>query len=231
MNLFVYSDESGVFDKAHNDYFIFGGVIFLSKQERDIASRKYRAAERVIRESGAYSGAQELKACYVKNAEKGKLFRSLNQYHKFAIVVRQQQVMDRIFQNKKDKQRYLDYVYKIGLKRFFEDLIQSGKIVPSEVEGLYVFADEHTTATSGLYELEEALEREYKTGTYNYTWSHFYPPVFPQIKQVKVQFCNSEQKTLVRAADIIANKAYYMVQSGNGSVDALREKMFVSVQP
>ena len=29
MELHIYSDESGVFDKNHNDYFVFAGVIFL----------------------------------------------------------------------------------------------------------------------------------------------------------------------------------------------------------
>lgn len=36
MNIYVYSDESGVFDKAHNDYFVFGGLILLGTEERDV---------------------------------------------------------------------------------------------------------------------------------------------------------------------------------------------------
>ena len=35
MNIFVYSDESGVFDVAHNDFYVFGGILFLSKNEKD----------------------------------------------------------------------------------------------------------------------------------------------------------------------------------------------------
>ena len=31
MNIYIYSDESGVFDKEHNDYFVFGGLILLGK--------------------------------------------------------------------------------------------------------------------------------------------------------------------------------------------------------
>ena len=61
MNIFVYSDESGVLDKAHNDIFAFGGLVFLSKDEKDIASRKYHAAERIFRNSGDY-GNVEIKA-------------------------------------------------------------------------------------------------------------------------------------------------------------------------
>lgn len=54
MNIFVYSDESGVLDKAHNEIFAFGGLVFLSKDEKDIASRKYHAAERCVRKHGGY---------------------------------------------------------------------------------------------------------------------------------------------------------------------------------
>ena len=38
MNIFVYSDESGVFDVKHNEIYVFAGVVYLSKEDRDIAS-------------------------------------------------------------------------------------------------------------------------------------------------------------------------------------------------
>ena len=69
MNIFVYSDESGVLDKAHNDIFAFGGLVFLSKDEKDIASRKYHAAERIVRNSGDY-GNVEIKASTIIAKEK-----------------------------------------------------------------------------------------------------------------------------------------------------------------
>ena len=49
MDLFIYSDESGVFDKEHNEIFVFGGLIFLGKEEKDNYARKYIAAENVLR--------------------------------------------------------------------------------------------------------------------------------------------------------------------------------------
>lgn len=36
MDVYVYSDESGVFDSVHNDYFVFGGIIFFDKKNKDI---------------------------------------------------------------------------------------------------------------------------------------------------------------------------------------------------
>jgi len=38
MRIFIYSDESGVFDKKHNDLFVYGGIILLSKEQRDQAA-------------------------------------------------------------------------------------------------------------------------------------------------------------------------------------------------
>lgn len=34
MDMYIYSDESGVFDYLHNDYFGFYGVIVFSKQNK-----------------------------------------------------------------------------------------------------------------------------------------------------------------------------------------------------
>ena len=32
MEIIVYSDESGTFDKIHNDIFVFGGIVFLGTE-------------------------------------------------------------------------------------------------------------------------------------------------------------------------------------------------------
>ena len=119
MNIFIYSDESGVFDKKHNDFFVFGGVIFLSKSEKDKQERKYLHAERVIRERMQFSEDREVKAVSITNTDKSKLFRSLNGVYKFGVVIRQHRVLNEIFASKKSKQRYLDFAYKIAVKKAF----------------------------------------------------------------------------------------------------------------
>lgn len=228
MNIFVYTDESGVFDKAHNEIYVFGGLVFLDRQEKDICTRKYIAAEKCIR-GNKYSCNDELKACIVSNKEKSKLFRSLNQYTKFGVVIKQEYIMDRIYDSKKDKQRYLDYAYKIGLKRCFEKLISDSIININDVENIYIYADEHTTATNGCYELKEGLEQEFKNGTYNYKYVKFFPPLFPNMKSISLEFCNSEKRTLIRAADIVANKIYNSVV--RNKLEDLQDKIVISILP
>lgn len=233
MNIFVYSDESGVFDKAHNEYFVFGGLVFLSKDERDIAGRRYINAEKAIRKSNKYSKETELKAATISAKEKCKLYRSMNPYYKFGVVVEQSKVMDSIMADKKSKQRYLDFVLKIGVKKLLQRLIAENVIVPNDVEGMYFFVDEHTTSTNGRYELRESLEEEFKRGMYSHNFVTFFPPLFPQLKCVDLEFCNSATKTLVRAADIVANRVYHYTLNGLKfeSFDVNGSKMFITYMP
>lgn len=226
MDVYVYSDESGVFDKKHNDIYVFGGLILLGKDSKDEWSRRYIAAEKAIRSN--YEEKAELKASYVRNKDKYKLFRSLNGCYKFGVVIQQQRVLDRIYKSKKDKQRYLDYAYKIGLKRALEALIRDGLVSDKDVKNLRVYVDEHTTATNGRYELREGLEQEFKNGTYNYNYGTFYEPLFGGLQSVQLTFCNSATTTLVRAADHVANRIYHESLT---CIPASKEKMTITILP
>lgn len=230
MNIYVYSDESGVFDKVHNAIFVFAGIICIDNAEKDKYTRKYRKAEKSIRSSNNYE-LDELKACYITNKDKGKLFRSMNQAYKFAVIIKQKKVLDRIFNSKKDKQRFLDYAYKRGVKSALKRMLQQNIIQDESIENLYFYVDEHSTATNGKYELEESLESEFRYGTYNWDWKAAYPPLFNHLKSVNVEFCNSKHKHLVRASDIVANRIYYLaVQGLNEKINQI-EKLYTLILP
>lgn len=214
MDLFIYSDESGVFDKEHNEIYVYGGLIFLGKEQKDSYARKYIAAEKVLR-GRKYAADEELKACRISNKEKGKLYRSMNGAIRFGVIVNQKKVLDRIFQSKKDKQRYLDYVYKIGLKKALQKMLVEGSIEKNSIEDVHVFTDEHTTATNGRYELREGLEQELKNGTYNMQYDKFFPPVFETLGGIELKNCDSSKVSLIRAADIVANRIYFMALNRN----------------
>lgn len=224
MNITVYSDESGVFDQNNEKYFVFGGLIFLDKNTKEVENRKYINVEKTIRENNAYENL-ELKATTLSNKDKGKIFRSLNKCIKFGVVINIDNINNDIFSHKKNKQRYLDYAFKIGLKRALEKLIYKGDIIPEEVKNLNVFCDEHTTATNGLYELREGLEQELKCGTFNFNFNKFFPPLFKNIDSVDLCFCDSNKKPLIRAADIVANRIYFF--SKRNKINQLKEKVLI----
>lgn len=213
MDIYVYSDESGVMDKIHNDYFVFGGLMFLSKEEKDVFTRKFVHAENCVKSSLGMLPSDEAKASVIGNKQKSKLFRATNRQIRFGVIVHEQALLPQIFNSKKDKQRYLDYAYKIAVKRCFEMLIRTGRISVPEVSNIRFFVDEHSTATNGRYELREALERELKIGTYNQTWDRFFPPLFPSVQSVDLEYCNSGTRPLIRAADIVANHIFYLAKT------------------
>ncbi len=221
MNIYIYSDESGTLDKKHNDYFVFGGIMLLSKKQKQIEERKYLHVEKAIRLSEHIAPEQEVKATAVSNSAKARLYRSLNNVEKFGVCVYQKNVLDSIDSNKKSKQRFLDWAYKMSVKHKLESLIKNGSIVPDEVERLLFYVDEHNTATNGYYELNESLEQEFKHGVYTNHYTVYHHPIFPRLKQVELKFCNSKTTTLVRAADIVANRLYYLLT--NNKLNELRD--------
>ena len=56
MTIYIRADESGVFDPLHNDFFIFAGLIFLDKQEMELASRKVLSMEKKLRKKKKVQG-------------------------------------------------------------------------------------------------------------------------------------------------------------------------------
>ena len=171
MDLYIYTDESGVFDRIHNNTFVYGGILFLSNEEKEIFARKYIHAEKSLRKNGKYSDINELKASKINNTDKGKLFRSTNQCYRFGVVIDENKLLDQAFINKKTKQRYLDYAFKIGIKRYLEYLIDKAIILPKTVQNIYIYCDQHTTATNGYYELQESIKVEFRDGMYNYQYN------------------------------------------------------------
>nr|MBQ4319748.1 DUF3800 domain-containing protein [Clostridia bacterium] len=57
--------------------------------------------------------------------------------------------------------------------------------------------------------LRESIEQELRFGIFNFQYNTFHPPLFRNLKQVKVSFRDSKTVTLIRAADIVANRLYY----------------------
>ncbi|MCD8158773.1 MAG: DUF3800 domain-containing protein [Clostridiales bacterium] len=199
-----------------------GGIIILGTDEKQVWSRKYSKAEKDIRLKKGVDKSYELKATHITNSEKGKLFRSLNKCYKFTVVAQQKKILSGIFNNKKSKQRYLDFAFKIAVKRAFENLLKNNIISAQNVERLYFYVDEHTTATNGRYELKESLEQEFRYGTFNRDYSKFYPPIFETLNEVELKYCNSESTLLVRAADIVANKVFYLENNDREKLKEIR---------
>lgn len=207
MDIYVYSDESGVFDKKHNDVFVFGGLVFLSKKDKDDAIRLYKNAENTLRNNNA-DLMGEIKASRLSNAEKKKLFRSLNRFEKFGAISYQKDLDDGVFVSKKQKQRYLDWLYKMAIKEKLRRLEAENKLILKDIYNLIIQVDEHSTATDGIYELRESIEHEFKDGIMQYEYNRYIKPFLPNLNSVRLDFKDSKTNALIRASDIVANQLY-----------------------
>ena len=211
MKLYVYADESGVFDKAHDDIFVYGGVIVLASRKED-SIRQYLALERDIRvhSNGKLDGV-ELKASFLSMKDRSRVFRLIPRYGcwQFATIVDQTRALDSIYVDKKTKQRFLDYALKRAIKHGVCSLFANRVLTKSDVSAINVVVDEHSTSTNGRYNLEESINNEFRFGTYNMTWDQHFPPVFgPDFPPIPVSYVDSAKVPLVRAADVTANWVY-----------------------
>ena len=69
--------------------------------------------------------------------------------------------------------------------------------------------------------------------TFNTNYSRFFPPIFPDLKDVQLEFCDSSapNKRLVRGADIVANKIYYLTTSGQQDKFNKLQNITITIQP
>lgn len=160
-------------------------------------------------------GVTTLKGSVLKNKIKLKLFNKLNECQKFCVIIKQSEVNENVFSEKKNKQRFLDYAYKRAIKNILFDLIKCGKIIEEEIENIHFSIDEHSTATNGKYELSEGIKQELLYGTFNNNWCVYHPPLFEKNKKINIhdaQLCESkhEKNRMIRASDIIANRVFYL---------------------
>ncbi|MCF0237781.1 MAG: DUF3800 domain-containing protein [Sphaerochaetaceae bacterium] len=203
-NIYIYSDESGVFDNKHFEKFVYGGVIFTDKQNLELKSRKYLALERKLRNKKVYKQEPELKAYKLESHDRKLLYSIFGDSIKFAVIINLNKLDSKsTFKDQKTRQMYLDFAFCYGIKAVFEKLIGRGTLFGADDTQLFFYADEHPTANSEKLSLKEMLEKVLKFDTGKYL-----QPLFPKLSKLEVKYCNSENTTLIRSADIIANHIY-----------------------
>lgn len=212
MKLYVYADESGAFDKVHNDTFVYGGVVIAGAAAKADAEHRYAAMESRLRESKpGFEDGSEIKASRLDMRSRKRVFASIERpgCHQFAVIVDQKALNDQVFDSKRRKQRFLDYALKRGVKEGILEAMRLNAISPRDVDAISVVVDEHSTSTDGKYNLAESINEELRNGMFNPTWQVFYQPVFGNwLPEIPVSYVDSSKVAMVRAADITANWAF-----------------------
>ena len=211
----MFSDESGVFDCKHHEWFVYAGIIVVGKHEMDSLARRYIAIEKNLRKNPKYRNVSEFKGAFLDDISRRKLLAVFSETMKFAVAIRQRKLdYARVFSNTKSKQDYLDFAYRVVLRRAFEDMVARGSLFPEDEFNLFINEDNRLVTSDSLHRKEEMIFKEFREGTYKSRFGMFSPPLFSNIQKVEISLRNSDRSTLIRGADIIANTVYTSIFKG-----------------
>lgn len=229
MDIYVFSDESGVFDCKHHEWFVYAGIIVVGKLEMDSLTRRYIAIEKNLRKNSKYRTIPELKGSFLNDKSKRKLLSVFSDTMKFAVAIRQKKLdYARVFSNTKMKQDYLDFAYRSVLRKAFEEMIAKGSLFPGDEFNLFINEDNRHVTVDILHRKEEMIFREFKEGIYNSKFGMFSTPLFSDIQKVQITLRDSDRSALVRGADIIANTVYTSLF--NESLDAFLDDSLFHIE-
>ncbi len=191
-------------------------------------TRKYLQVEKTLRQIKKNRNKPELKASLLEKEEKRKLYRVCRDCYKFVVIVKLKNLDDKIFENSKTKQRFLEYAYKYGVKQLLQKM-RDDNILSSENEiELRLYADEYRHASNEKYSLSDIIFNEFKYGVYV---GYDVKPIVRNLTEVSVTYCNSENIALIRASDILANRAYHEVSSSKMNENGGDRLLVTSVIP
>lgn len=231
MTLFIRSDESGSFDYIHNDYFVFAGLIFTDRQQMELTARQFISLEKKLRSKNCYKNLPELKAAFLEHKDRRTLFAITQDCMRFATIIRLKKLdCQKVFADKKTKQRYMDYAFKLGLKNAINNLINRGSIFFEEATDIDIIMDERTTATNGKYDLGESILKELKGEIHSSVTKRTFAPTLPNTERVTVSYGHSDSNPLLRAADIIANRVRFECKYGSLN-NIWTKSMFIKMLP
>lgn len=212
--VYFFFDDSGVLHaNERSGYFVYGGYVFLSRSDLDIAKRKYINANKKIKAATGFTG--ELKAAVISNDQKRSLYNVVRDYESVSCSVEIKRVYASILSSKKSICRYKDYVLKRCVKSKLIDFIHDGKLNPQEEITIHIFIDEQLTATNGYYDLRDSIKEELQHGIKNFDYGTFHKNIFDSEVTVNISYCESKHNYLIQASDILANKVWHLFLDGN----------------
>ena len=208
--IYINLDDSGKLTPKEK-ISVYGGLIFLSKKEKDKFITQYRKIVNEIKCKYCASKplecsktCPEIKNTTIKPSDKRRVMNYLKKYYVVALVIKNDDVYDHIKKNKAAKGRFLDYSIRRMIKDSVKTLIENEKINPNAPLHLIINIDEQSTKNNGYYNLHDGLVEELKYGIVNYNYSKTIPPIVKSSLEIKVSYQDSGKSYVVQAADLLA---------------------------
>lgn len=208
--VYINLDDSGKLT-TNEEISVYGGLVFLSKKEKDKFITQYRSIINEIKCDYCLSKKEkclkkcpEIKNTNIKVSDKRRLMNYIKKYYVIALVIKNNEVYEHIKQSKAAKGRFVDYSIRRLIKEVINRLIICNKIDPNKPIKLIVNIDQQSTKSNGYYNLHDGLIEELKYGIINYNYSTKISPIVYSDLDVVVSYQDSGKSFVVQAADLLA---------------------------
>ena len=145
--IYINLDDSGkLTSKEHIS--VYGGLVFLSKKEKDKFITQYRSIINDIKCNYCNSrdlcqnNCPEIKNTNIKKSDKRRVMNYIKKYYVVALVIKNDYVYEHIKESKAAKGRFLDYSIRRMIKEIIKNLIKCSGIDPTKPIRLIVNIDQ-----------------------------------------------------------------------------------------
>lgn len=228
--IYINLDDSGkLTEKEHIS--VYGGLIFLSKSEKDKFITQYRSIINDIKcsycnkKEKCNNMCPEVKNTNIKNSDKRRIMNYLKKYYVIGLIIFNDLVYDHIKSNKAAKGRFIDYAIRRMIKEVVSKLIKNGIINPYIPIKLIINIDEQSTKSNGYYNLHDGLVEELKYGIVNFNYSKKINPIVFSDLDIVVKYQDSEKSYAVQGADLLAGTIRRMAVSTINNKSKMNEEL------
>ncbi len=205
--LYINLDDSGKLSKKEI-VSVYGGLIFLSKQEKDKFITQYRSIINEIKCKYCHkicdNKCPEIKNTNIKNKDKRRIMNYLKKYYIISLVIKNTDVYEHILNNKAAKGRFIDYSLRRMIKEIINVQINKEYIDSHNNLKVIINIDEQSTKSNGYYNLQDGLMEELKYGIYNYNYAAIFNPIIFGNLSLSIKYQNSRNSYVIQAADLLA---------------------------
>lgn len=208
--IYINLDDSGKLTTKER-ISVYGGLVFLSKKEKDKFITQYRSIIDSIKcnycdskKDSCDNNCPEIKNTNITSKDKRRIMNYIKKYYVVALVIKNDKVYDHIKSNKAAKGRFTDYAIRRMIKEIIKSLIKCNSIDPNNPIRIIINIDQQSTKSNGYYNLQDGLVEELKYGIVNYNYSSTINPIVHSELEIKVYYQDSGKSYVVQAADLLA---------------------------
>jgi len=208
--IYINLDDSGKLTSKEG-ISVYGGLVFLSKKEKDKFITQYRLIVNKIKckycsksINNCNKICPEIKNTNILPKHKRWIMNYIKKYYVIALVIKNNNVYEHIKNNKAAKGRFIDFSIRRTIKEIIKLLIKNKSIDPYKPLRVIINIDEQSTKNNGYYNLHDGLIEELKYGISNFNYGTNINPVIYSKLDIVIHYQNSKNSYVVQAADLIA---------------------------